>query len=254
MRLSLTWPAEVNAMGPQQKEAWINDVLGQDRYMPVLRRHGVHGAYHDDIGSINMFDVVMLLDDSGSMNTREERSNITRWGELEQSVRVALDILSALHENGVQVRFLNRPGVASARSWEDVAPCFQRGPSGTTPLTEGTVAALACQQVKPLLLLIACDGEPNDLSSWSNCLAQRDSARCYVSILSCSDREDDVAFLEGIHQHPLAGRNLDVIEEFKLEKQRVHRVHRFAAYHYADHAARWILSAVYPKYDSLDFY
>jgi hypothetical protein len=53
------------------------------------------------------------------MNTREERSNVTRWDELKQSVRVALEILAALHENGVGVRFLNREGVANARSWED---------------------------------------------------------------------------------------------------------------------------------------
>ena len=53
------------------------------------------------------------------MSTREERSNATRWDELTQSVRVALDILAALHENGVHVRFLNRPGVDNARSWED---------------------------------------------------------------------------------------------------------------------------------------
>jgi hypothetical protein len=62
MSLTLTWPAEVNMMPYAAKEAWIGGLLGQDRFMPVLRKHGVHGAYHDDIGSINMFDVVMLLD------------------------------------------------------------------------------------------------------------------------------------------------------------------------------------------------
>jgi hypothetical protein len=53
------------------------------------------------------------------MNTREEQSNVTRWDELKQSVRIALEILAALHENGVSVRFLNREGIANARSWED---------------------------------------------------------------------------------------------------------------------------------------
>jgi hypothetical protein len=83
LRCSLEWPHDLAMLSQNEKLNWVNTRIGQDRknnikkksnfccfesksgYIGTLRRHNIHGAYHDDVGSINMFDVVMLLDDSG---------------------------------------------------------------------------------------------------------------------------------------------------------------------------------------------
>ena len=53
------------------------------------------------------FDVVMLLDDSGSMTNRAG-SGRSRWEELREITEIAIQIGCFLDENGVDVEFLNR--------------------------------------------------------------------------------------------------------------------------------------------------
>jgi hypothetical protein len=43
--------------------------------------------------------------------------------------------------------------------------------------------------------MIATDGVPNDLNSFTRLLASRDVSRIYISILACSDNDKDVGYL-----------------------------------------------------------
>jgi len=245
----LFFPIEVANMPQNQRDQWLAQQISTDRIMPILQRHNIHTSYHDDMMSLQQFDIVMIADDSGSMNSREETSNMTRWEELKMIVKITIDLAAALSPTGLELLFLNRAGKQNVRSWEDVQNLFGANPSGSTPIARSASEAMSRPHYKPILLLMATDGEPDDLPGFVSTLTNRDISRTIVSILACSDREDDVAFLEGVHQ---SVKGLDVIEEFKLEKRRVHRVHKYAHYHMADHAARWLLGAIYPKYDVLD--
>lgn len=251
--ITLTWPSDLMMMSYGDRQAWFQNTAGGERCLSALKRWNIHSAYHDEMVSLNQWDIALICDDSGSMGSMEESSNMTRWEELKQIVKITIDISSQLHEDGLALSFLNRPGRERVRSWEDCHEMFRHHPSGTTPITQAVVSVMQQHQMrpKPLLLLIATDGEPDNVASFVSALASRDTSRVFVCILACSDKEEDVGFLEQIHAQI---KNLDVIEEFKLEKRRVHREHRYAHYSQGDHAARFLLGAIYPKFDMLDFY
>jgi hypothetical protein len=52
------------------------------------------------------FELVLLCDDSGSMNTPIHGTTMTRWDELRQLVHVIIDIYAVFDSNGVDVYFL----------------------------------------------------------------------------------------------------------------------------------------------------
>jgi hypothetical protein len=104
-------------------------------------------------------------------------------------------------------------GRSNVRSFGEVADLFKHGPSGTTPLAESCRKAFSKLSNKPLLVLMATDGEetkkeylvyicfiyiyiyiyiyfleylgvPNDLNGFKKELSGRDANRIFVSILA----------------------------------------------------------------------
>lgn len=67
-----------------------------------------------DLLSLTNYDFCLVLDDSGSMQTAVE-GNKTRWSELLEVAQIAVEIGSALDDNGVDVMFLNREGRSNVR-------------------------------------------------------------------------------------------------------------------------------------------
>lgn len=69
-----------------------------------------------------------------------------------------------LDDDGIELIFLNRSGEQKVKKWSDAEKLFKTGPGGTTPLTEATKKAFSRLKDKPLLVLIATDGVPDNLS------------------------------------------------------------------------------------------
>lgn len=194
----------------------------------------------------------MVLDDSGSMGTRIKGTNKTRWDELKEVAQIAISIAAALDDDGMDILFLNRPGKKGVRSWSDAESLFKAPPSGTTPLTEATYKVFhSAKPTKPLLCLIATDGVPDNLGSFTDLLKKRDPSKIYVSILACSDNDKDVGYLNKLDAEV---QNLDVVDDYQSEYAEVKKRHgnQDVPYTLGDHVAKYLLGSVFPAYDQLD--
>lgn len=58
------------------------------------------------IGILEKYDLVVLCDDSGSMNTPIHGTTTNRWDELRQMLSIIIDVYAAFDSNGVDVYFL----------------------------------------------------------------------------------------------------------------------------------------------------
>ena len=117
----------------------------------------------------------------------------TRWEELKEVTRIVVEIATLLdddglpfsclpcfvlaqlfsssffHLAGIDVHFLNRGSEKGVKKWKDVEKHFKSEPNGLTPLTEATKKAFSKQKGdRPLLVMIATDGVPNNLKAWTD--------------------------------------------------------------------------------------
>lgn len=113
----------------------------------------------------NGINIAVLADDSGSMLGE-------RWAELQTTLQTMCHILSHFDEDGFDLFFLNRPGVANVRHIHEIQPCFFRDPSGGTDLIRSLEkiyqGPLSPQQSgKRLLVIVLTDGLPDGNKSSS---------------------------------------------------------------------------------------
>lgn len=246
--ITASWPAELQPLAPQQREQWLFQ-NGRGKLIKKFEELGMHKNFFDDLCSLNRFDIALVLDDSGSMGSRA--GNRTRWDELREVAKIAIDVATTLDDDGIEVFFLNRGG-KKAKKFSDLEDLFKAPPSGTTPLYEACLKAFKCKApLKPLLVLIATDGVPNDLAAFTKLLQTRDASGIYVSILACSDNDQEVGYLNKLDAEV---KNLDTLDDFESEKKEVVRRHCFqnVPYTLGDHVARLFLGSIFPAYDTLD--
>jgi hypothetical protein len=120
------------------------------------------------------FDVVLILDDSGSMNTplANQTGNAfapqkTRWAELKQTVQIIIDIAAVLDKDGVDLYFLNRATVLNVTSSAQVEAVFANPPAGltpTTPVVQSVLAAKRAVAAEKKVLMIIATVCPHELS------------------------------------------------------------------------------------------
>ncbi len=89
--------------------------------------------FFSDLMSLSAYEIVLLLDDSGSMASDCEDDK-TRWQELQEVARIAIEIGCVLDESGVDIMFLNRAGLSNVRSWKQAELLFRNTPNGCESL------------------------------------------------------------------------------------------------------------------------
>merc|ERR1719221_1859404 len=139
----------------------------------VLDRFEISIAEANDLVTLQDFEMVIIADDSGSMNKSAEPARMrklgqptkTRWDELKETVAEIVEIAACFDESGVDVYFLNRPPCLGVKSAKEAAftSSFESKARGTTPLTETLqrVAANVVNTEKQVYIFILTDGEPN---------------------------------------------------------------------------------------------
>jgi hypothetical protein len=233
----------------QQAQVMAHRQVIRDRLLQVLGQYRISEAFLNDLLTLVDFNIVMVLDDSGSMNTNvTDQSTTTRWDQLKQAVRIAIDIGTILDNDGIDILFLNRGHYPKVTSWEKVEGAFKRDPDGQTPLTEKCDAAFrVLAQGKKLLVLIATDGAPNNVQSFTGVIRARDP-RIHIGFLVCSNTEADVEYLDAFDNWA----NIDVLNTYETEYKQVYGTTLYPNYTYGDHIARFFLGPVLKKYDLLD--
>lgn len=134
-----------------------------------MHKHRISLFFAKKLKNLSLFKIVFILDDSGSMNTLLEDSPLnkgtykaTRWDELQEFIKISIEIANAVNPEGCDVYFLNRRMVKSVKKPEEIMSSFKRKPSGFTPITKrlSTVLKNNLQNDRKLLVVIVTDGEP----------------------------------------------------------------------------------------------
>lgn len=84
-------------------------------FKKLVKKHDISRFFSKKLKVLYDFKIVFILDDSGSMNERLDDSPLnhgdykaTRWDELQEFMKISIEIASVLNEEGCDVYFLNR--------------------------------------------------------------------------------------------------------------------------------------------------
>ena len=198
------------------------------------------------------------------MNTPVDGTNGTRWDELRSIVQIVMEIGTIFDSNGVDVHFLNRPPVLNVTDPRQVVEAFSQRPQGFTPLTPALRQIFQSEASKPnsdkrLLVFVATDGAPTDnqgnidIHSLENLMRnERRSNTTYVTFLACTDDQSSVDYLS---QWDRTMINVDVIDDYKSEREEVHRTQGYNyPFSFGDYVVKALIGAVDPQMDALDEY
>eukprot|EP01065_Artemidia_motanka_P037214 TRINITY_DN4553_c0_g2_i1.p1 TRINITY_DN4553_c0_g2~~TRINITY_DN4553_c0_g2_i1.p1 ORF type:complete len:375 (+),score=155.92 TRINITY_DN4553_c0_g2_i1:85-1209(+) len=227
----------------------------------MLDTYEITLAQGEDLRVLALYDIVFLIDDSGSMNRVEVTAGVkqSRWQELRDTVAALVEFATYFDDDGTDIYFLNRDGVEGVTDSDDprLAAAFAARPTGTTPLAsrlQEVVAEHAGE--KPLLVVLATDGEPdagvsNFVHTCRDLLSGRGGRDVRLAVMACTQDERSVQWLNQLDDDPLVGHKIDVCDDYESEREEVLAagVPRFLI---SDYYVKALLGPILAKYDNLD--
>lgn len=220
----------------------------------ILQKHHVSLAKPKEFLVLQQYDIVLLLDDSGSMANKS--GSTTRWGELLHTCAQIVDLACCLDEDGIDVYLLNGGKIPNVLSSQDtrLQAAFKKGPSGRTPLTETLATALQDHHgEKPLLIIICSDGVPNGgvrrLAALIEKSISNSAGKIRYQLMACTDNDADVAWMDELDDKH---NEVDATDDFLTERAQVLKAGYFKNFERGDWVAKALLGAVTKKWNCLD--
>jgi len=184
-----------------------------------------------DLLTLTGSDVVVIADDSSSMNSIADPSSptpyATRWDELRNTLTALITMLLVIdHSDGFWLKFLNDETWYAVNSAEELQRIFAGKPQarGLTPLL--TNMNHVCQGYGPhaegdTIVLVLTDGQPSDgnVSDLQTKLQAR-AKKVFLSFLMCTS-EDEVVQLYNRCVDPIWG--CDITDDYLSEKKECER-------------------------------
>lgn len=250
---------------PPQYEA--DPLLKKDSFSLISEELELAGGAIKRLQKLSGYDIVFVLDDSGSMSQVAHVSSdpsiqpISRWDELRERVKQILRIALCLDKDGVSLYFLNRPDAHNITMLEEVDEHFINPPRGYTPLREAYNRALqGCKTETKTLIIIATDGQPNyksggawyiDTDKFYETIKNRRSPHMFPTcIMGCTDEEAD---MEWLNKFDDSCPYLDVVDDYDAELKEVRNVQGYKfPFSKGDYLVKTILGSVDRLYDHLD--
>ena len=225
----------------------------------LIRDYEIDNLFSERLDILSNFEIVLIVDDSGSMNTPITNSkHATRWEELKEVVSIVVRISTIFDEDGIDINFLNRPSYDNVRDNYTINHILRDNPYGLTPLNNALQKVLDkySDSAKPVLVVIATDGIPTDslgyqdIETFTRTLKNRDYSKFYISFLACSDQENDVGYLNKLDRKI---PNIDTLDDYNSELQEVRSAQgKKFKYSFGDHVVRLLLGPICPELDKLD--
>lgn len=222
--------------------------------------HHIGKEIHDDLKQLVEWDIVFICDDSGSMN-EDAGHGKTRWDELKKTVMTEVELATCLDDNGADIYFLNRPALRNVTNVSEITNAFSTNPSGRTPmhrLVTDVMNEKYSASGKRLLIIIATDGEPSDVTQGefhtlietrgTNDLGEREvlQDRIRFGFLACTDEKSVMRFLNKMDEKI---RGVDVVDDYRSERKEAKDKKHFNR---ATYVAKALLGPVSQKYDKID--
>jgi hypothetical protein len=190
------------------------------KFDSLVRKYEINPQYAIKLRQLEGFEIVVICDDSGSMNTpvsnptTKDHMNLpTRWDELKSTVKTIVEIAGTLDRTGVDVYFLNRVGVKNITDFAMLEPYFTPDPEGYTPIVQTFSQVLGDMRPilseKKLLIILATDGEPTTSDGLTSSQGMTEKQRfynllkfrqpiekIYTTILACTDDDTVISYLQ----------------------------------------------------------
>jgi len=237
----------------------------EQRLIEICERYSIGSEFLSSLKKLSGFDIVLLCDDSGSMQTLiDSRSNtcmISRWDELKMAVNIVVDIGSVFDRDGLDIYFLNRPKLSNVKTLQQVEHEFRRGPSGGSDIVKTMRQIIKDKNLKNLdknlLILLFTDGLPTvngniNINDLYRVIDKRDNIdKVFVSIVMCTDDDSIVEQYDKKFDKKI--RHVDVVDDYHTERAQIQRVqgsnYKFS---YGDYVVKMMMGAIDPKMDKLD--
>ena len=238
-----------------------------DKLRSICQQYEIRADFAARLRQLEGFEIVFLIDDSGSMNTPTAPVSSadpfgkqpTRWSEAQQLVNRVVDLATCFDPDGIDLRFLNRSGYSNVTTAFEVARTFDTPPSGMTPLAAAFDSIMyekrAVVQEKKLLVIIATDGQPTnasgapDVAEFTRALGRRHQ-NVHVTIVACTDDDASVGYLNGLDD---TCPRLDVCDDYISERKEVLAAQGpHFAFTLGDYVVKIMLGSIDPFFDKLD--
>lgn len=227
--------------------------------LDLVEKYEIQPLFSEKLFILSNYDIVLLCDDSGSMNTPldDNTGHSTRWEELKSVIKIVISIATIFDDDGIDIYFLNRQTQLNVSSFEQVSTCLDEPPYGGTPLTSKLSLIFDNYKYseKPVLVVIATDGVPTyngyiDLDSFERCVTHKNHEKFYISFLACSDQDDEIAYLNDLDKNV---PNVDTLDDYVSERAEVLAAQgpKFS-YKFSEHICRLLLGPLCPELDALD--
>lgn len=256
----MSYPPEASAPPPKYQIGGGSEQSKGEKVDKILNKYEINPYFSERLARLDDFDIVCILDDSGSMKNplNDHTGHATRWDELKDVINTVMDFALAFDDDGVDIFFLNRNPLFNVKDHETLNEVMKVPPYGRTPLTKVTkdVFRRYANNPKEVLVIIATDGVPTtdhgytDLDAFEACITERNCNKFYVSFLACSDNDSEIGYLDRLDK---IVPNVDTLDDYYSEKQQIQKV-QGGDFHYnlQDHIVRLLLGPIYPEFDQLD--
>lgn len=237
----------------------------------ICSKHEICETFKYKLKQLEKFEIIIVIDDSGSMTYPAGSVNIqnkgnpysnsipSRWDEAKRTSSVIIDIASVMDNNGVDIHFLNRTSLFGITSSDQLELTFSIKPSGFTPI----VPVLKKIYSKPIkrgknsrLVILITDGQPTgddgkvDIISFKNCLLSDRLPTDYVNIIACTNDDNVMSYLNNWDDEI---PRLDVIDNYGSEYKEVIRAQgKNFQFSYGDYVVKSMLGSVDTWFDHLD--
>ncbi|UJR19823.1 hypothetical protein I4U23_022956 [Adineta vaga] len=233
-----------------------------DRLQKIILRHEIRKELADRLHALANFEIIILCDDSGSMNTQVDGTTQTRWDELREFVKIILEIGTIFDSSGVDIYFLNREPIPNVKNPEKVNHIFDTPPAGYTPLVPVLrhifkLPATRRGNDKKALVFVATDGAPtddegnvnvNELKTLMN--SERRIDTTFIMFLICTD---DPACVDYLNDWDKTMTNVDVTDDYKTEREKIQGYQgKDYPFSKGDYIVKALIGAIDRKMDDLN--
>ncbi len=245
-----------------------------------MKDYKIQKAYLSTIDQLKEYEIVVIADDSGSMDLPFERGKVqTRWEYLKSIIGMVIKAATIFDSNGFDLYFLNRGACLNVADSDKLKKFFVLGPSGGTPLlgmlntvfTEYARKSSSGLIDKKLLVIVCTDGEPSDqidflktpdIRSLIESTFKVNKSFCdkvALNFVMCTTDEIILRYYDE-QIDPLKSEEseldlkIDLISEYSREKVRVEETNITSKFTYTEgvHNLRTIMSAVDRTLDKMD--
>ena len=226
-----------------------------------------------DWAVLGLYDIVLFVDDSGSMSTVEKvEGNLSRFAILREVIKTISFIGSLMDSDGICLRFFNSTvqgnGLSSAQQVDDLLKDVR--PSGMTPMGEELLNKIFYGIVenpqqkllssggleRPVLTITITDGVPNNenmvVSAITTCINECKKSKYGANAMAFSFAQigtdsQATGYLGRLDTDPYIGQYIDCTSEFNIEKNECG-----AGFNESTWIVKLMIGAVDPAYDSAD--